>query len=607
MVLQSGVHKRIRVAHVLKRAGSKRLPQRMIFFDVETEPVNDEGDQRMSLLVACYWFINNKTGVESVEWFNTRSKSKFYAWVLSHLKHNIATRLMSANIWFDFRTSGLYKHLKKHRWQCVGLFNKGHTHIIKFKLNNWRLEFVNIQNYFNFPVAVIGQSIGLPKLSVDFATTNKKDLLAYCKRDVEIIFEAFRNLYLFVKENDFGNLPYTMPSLSFGFFTHSFMKHKLFIHNVIPVLHLERQSYFGGRCECFFIGKLSAGKYYKVDVNAMYPFVMKSRDYPIKYLKAGKNVDPAVVIKTAPLYCFIAECEIETKIPIYAKHMDGKLKFPIGRFITTLTTPTLLYGIEHGHVKKVLKLAVYKKGVIFKGFVDYFYNKRLEFKRSNNVAFGYVCKLLLNSLYGKFGQRTSQLVYAGVNKKAKDIRRLIIDRDTHKTSIHQVFFGRETITDQEEEEAHNSMPAVSAHVTDYARLYLWSLIEKAGFNNCFYCDTDSIIVNETGLKRLHRFIDPVTIGMLKVEAVSSNVQIKGAKNYVFGTQVKIKGIPKKAKRNKDGSFTYPHFPGMIEELRRGVREDYRIEVQTKYLSGNYDKGIVTKSGRVKPFTLKDWQ
>ena len=68
--------------------------------------------------------------------------------------------------------------------------------------------------------------------------------------------------------------------------------------------------------------------------------------------------------------------------------------------------------------------------------------------------------------------------------------------------------------------------------------------------------------------------------------------------------MRLEWDPKKAKRNKDGSFTYPHFPGMIEELRRGVREDYRIEVQTKYLSGNYDKGIVTRSGRVKPFTLK---
>jgi len=39
-------------------------------------------------------------------------------------------------------------------------------------------------------------------------------------------------------------------------------------------------------------------------------------------------------------------------------------------------------------------------------------------------------------------------------------------------------------------------------------------------------------------------------------------------------------------------------------LRRGITEDYRIESQTKRLTGIYDKGVVTKSGRVKPFNLK---
>jgi len=112
----------------------------------------------------------------------------------------------------------------------------------------------------------------------------------------------------------------------------------------------------------------------------------------------------------------------------------------------------------------------------------------------------------LNSLYGKFGQRTSKVVYTGKNGKVKDTRRLIIDIKTHKTSIHQVFFGRETITAQGENEAVNSMPAISAHVTDYARLYLWKLIDAADIKNCYYCDTDSIIVNQSGIGKTDPFL-----------------------------------------------------------------------------------------------------
>jgi hypothetical protein len=605
MVSQSGNNNRKRTAHVIKRANGKRLPQRFIFFDTETETINDQGTQRLKLIVACSWVIDNRTGVEKIEWYHTRCGKRFYTWLTSRLKAHITTRILSANIWFDFRTSALYKYFKMEKWFCVGAFSKGHTLIFSFKLGNHRIEFVNIQNYFNVPVRVIGKSVGLEKYEVDFKTVGDKDLLTYCRRDVEIIFKAFRNLYLFVKENNLGGIPYTLPGLAFSAYTHSFMKRQINIHVKESVLTLERQSYFGGRCECFFIGRPAKGMYYKVDINSMYPFVMSNNYYPVKYLKAGVNVSVDAIVKTSPLYCFIAECEIETRLPVYAKRLNDKLIFPVGRFVTTLTTPSLLFGITRGHIKKIIKVACYKKAIIFKEFVNYFYNKRLSFRSDNNPAFAYVCKLILNSLYGKFGQRSSKVVYVGVNNKAKDIRRLIIDAETHMVSIHQVFFGRETITDQGEDEAINSMPAISAHVTDHARLLLWSLIEKAGRRNCFYCDTDSIILNESGMKNLTSKIHPDRLGLLKIEAKSANVNIKGAKNYIFGGDTKIKGIPKRAKQNKNGSFTYSVFPGMVSELRQGIREDYRIEIQTRYLTGVYDKGIVLPSGQVKPFNLKE--
>jgi len=593
-----------RQAHVLKSANGKRLPQRFIFFDCETETIDDKGTQRLKLIVACLWIINPVSGIEKLTWCTYKTGKGFYNWIKKNINTQHATRIMSANIWFDFRVSGLYTLMKNDKWACVSSFNKGHVLIFKFIKGNYRLEFVNVQNYFNVPVKVIGDSFNLPKLDVDFKTVNDKDLYTYCSRDVEIIYTAIRKLYLFILQNRLGSMPYTLPAVSYSIFTYRFMKKQICVHDDDEILKIERSAYFGGRCECFQIGKLDKQKYYKLDINSMYPYVMKENDYPLKYVKTGTNIDSIVLVKAATKYCYVAECEIETDIPVYAYRKDKKLIFPIGRFTTFLTTPSLLYGIKQGHVKNVLKVACYTKANIFHDFVEYFYNKRLEFRVDKNPAFAYVCKLILNSLYGKFGQRTSKVVYAGKNGKAQDIRRLIVDIKTHKTSIHQVFFGRETITAQGESEAVNSMPAISAHVTDYARLYLWKLIESADIKNCYYCDTDSLIVNETGYKKLNKLLDVDRLGWLKVEKESTVVEIRGAKNYTFGDDIKIKGIPKKAKRNKPGSFTYPVFPSMTGELRKGIKEDYRIETQTKILTGIYDKGIVTKSGRVKPYNLK---
>lgn len=594
---------RSRQAHILKSSNGKRLPQRFIFFDCETTKADDKGTQRLKLIVACLWVIDPKTGIEKLTWCKYKKGKAFYAWVKNQLITQHTTRIMSANVWFDFRVSGLYKYMKADKWVCVNSFNKGHTLIFKFVKDNYRVEYVNVQNYFAVPVKVIGDSFGLPKLEADFDTISDEALYTYCRRDVEIIYTAIRKLYLFILQNRLGSFPYTIPAIAYSVFTHRFMDKQIFVHDDEEILSLERQSYFGGRCECFQIGKLPKQKYYKLDINSMYPYIMKENEYPLKHIKTGTNIAPRVILKAASAYCYVAECEIDTPIPVYAYRQNKKLIFPTGQFTTTLTTGSLLYAIKCGHVKKILKVACYRKANLFYEFVEYFYNKRLEYRAEKNPAFAYVCKLLLNSLYGKFGQKTSKLIHSGKNGKAKDIRRLIIEAKTHKTSIHQVFFGLETITAQGEEEAVNSVPAISAHVTDYARLYLWKLIEAADIKNCYYCDTDSVIVNEKGMNNLAAIMDKDRLGWLKVELTSALVEIRGAKNYTFGGEVKIKGIPKKAKRNKSGSFTYPVFPSMVGELRKGIKEDYRIETQTKVLTGIYDKGIVTGSGRVRPHKL----
>jgi len=57
MVSQSQSNNRKRSAHVIKRSNGNRLPQRFIFFDTETETIDDQGTQRLKLVVACSWFV----------------------------------------------------------------------------------------------------------------------------------------------------------------------------------------------------------------------------------------------------------------------------------------------------------------------------------------------------------------------------------------------------------------------------------------------------------------------------------------------------------------------------------------------------------------------
>jgi len=592
-----------RKAHLIRKTAGTRYPSRYVFFDTETEPADDKGTQKMVLAYALYWEVASLKGREKTEWFDTTDQEALFAFITSKVNVQKQLTVLSANIWFDLRVAGLLTLFKRSRWACSKFFSRGHTFIATFQKDKHHITFVNIQNYFNFPVFKIGESIGLPKLDISFGKASHDELRAYCKRDVEIIFQAYRALYFFIRTGKLGSMRYTLPSISYSCYTHTFIPKSISVHTQEDILDLERKTYFGGRCECFRIGRFTNERFYKMDVNSMYPFIMKENYFPHKFEKIGYDIPIPVIEKNAHKWLYCAEVELDTDKPIYPYRRDGKLIFPIGKFTAYLTTASLLHAIQEGHVKKIKVCAAYKKAKLFNTFVDYFYSERLKYRTDKNPAFAYICKLILNSLYGKFGQKNSVMIAEEQTDSDKNFRELIWHVQEERYYIHQIFYGLEQTILLKEEEGLNSMPAIAAHVTDYARIYLWYIIEKAGLKNSYYCDTDSLIVNRRGYKRLQDDLDTDVLGMIKVEEVCDDMEIRGAKNYTFKGKDKIKGVSRKAKKIGQKTYEYSRFPTPYAELRNRLPEDYRIEVVSKTLSGKYDKGIVTESGLVLPHTL----
>jgi len=592
-----------RKPHLIRKTAGTRYPSRYVFFDTETKDVDGKGTQEMILAYALFWEIASLKGREKRQWFDTTDTIPLFDFITSKTNAHTQLIVLSANIWFDLRVSGLLPQMKAHRWACIKFFSRGHTFIASFQKGKHRIDFVNIQNYFNYPVHKIGKSIGLPKLDVDLNNVSESNLRAYCKRDVEIIFQAYRNLYFFIRTSKLGSMRYTLPSISYSCYTHTFIPKSISVHCQEDILELERNTYFGGRCECFRIGRFTGKRFYKMDVNSMYPFIMKENYFPHKFEKVGYNIPIDVIMENTDKWLYCAEVELETDKPIYPYRRDNKLIFPVGKFTAYLSTASLLHAIQQGHVKKIKMCAAYKKAKLFTTFVDYFYTERLKYRADNNPAFAYICKLILNSLYGKFGQRNSIMIEELPTDSDKNFRELIWHVQQQKYYIHQIFYGLEQTILLQEEEGLNSMPAIASHVTDYARIYLWYIIEKAGIKNCYYCDTDSLIVNRLGYKRLQDDLDMDVLGMIKVEEVCDEMDIRGAKNYTFGGKEKIKGVKRSAKKIGEKTYQYARFPTPHSELRNHLQEDYRIETIQKTLSGRYDKGIVTETGVVLPHTL----
>lgn len=581
---------------------------RLIFFDIETKNINKEENKTtiaFNLCTAVLSCINKEGRQTRYKEFHTWEQLEFFSWFENILVKKRNTLCISSNIWFDLRTSGLLNYLIMSGFTVKIFYTKGLTNIISLEKDQKKVTFLNIQQLIPGSVKSYGKLLNLPKLKIDFDKDSKETLLVYCKRDTEIIYKIFLNWYYFIQEHELGRLKYTLPSQSLTAFRKNFLTHDIMIHGNELYSDMEKETYFGGRTEIFYYGKLNQGKITCVDVNSMYPYVMEKHKMPYELRKVLWEPDIKALKHYIKRNFVLAKVKLNTDKNWYPKKLEGKLCFPIGTFTTALCKPELELALKHNHIVSIEYLMVYKEDYIFKEFVKFFHKLKTEYTNSKNMVYRQMVKIMMNSLYGKFAQMMDTIIWEKNVEEIKYGTEYLVDIDSNERYKTTQLGDRVRLYKEGGKYARHSLVPVSACVTSYARIHLLSLMRACGDKNYFYCDTDSLFVNHEGLKNLSGFINPDKLGFLGIEKESKNVTIYAPKDYIFGKSRRMKGVTQNATRNLDGSYNTTVFPSMLSDLSNGMDSEYKLIHMKKKMKRQYTKGIVQNSGFVKPFVLKD--
>jgi hypothetical protein len=292
------------------------------------------------------------------------------------------------------------------------------------------------------------------------------------------------------------------------------------------------KSYYGGRCEAFAIGEFQNVNYY--DVNSLYPTMMLNQ-YPLpQSIQIGKNTEFEIINYMGISECVI-ECPLNMNIPILPlRNDDGKIFYPTGILKGVWTHAILSYAIENGYkIKEITKQYIYTECMpLFKDYVETLYNLRIEykFKKSSEEQ---TIKLLLNSLYGKFGQKPSD-VYEIINN---DITNNDMTKYLNKGYDMQITDDKKfmIVTKKGTKYPKNSFPIIASYVTSYAQIFMHKLLKE---NKPLYMDTDSIMTQE---KLNPNIISNSELGKLKLEKLGV-VELVAPKCYAFNHKPTMKGL-----------------------------------------------------------------
>lgn len=318
-----------------------------------------------------------------------------------------------------------------------------------------------------------------------------------------------------------------------------------------------RRGYYGGHADVY---KPIGDNLYYYDVNSLYPFVMKA--FPMPGGKPvwhsnleGQDLDNLFGFIEAYVIC---PSTISHPLLPYRDEKTQTLLFPTGKFIGVYYSEELKYARDIGYQIIPLSGYLFEKmnSNPFESFVSSLFSSRQEAKRRGNEAMSYVYKILMNSLYGRFGINPKSTVtevcnldrYNHLTRKS-DLDLIYGDKLSDNYYIVSYVSNNKLVSDSEWSPPRISAVQLAAAITACARIYMYPYISRS---DSYYTDTDSIVLSNP---LPEEDISSTVLGKFKLEYIIKKGIFLAPKSYSLVTQddkghIKHKGIAKSLVNDK---------------------------------------------------------
>lgn len=366
----------------------------------------------------------------------------------------------------------------------------------------------------------------------DLWNTDQAKFWDYLHGDTECLYNSMAALcrIIYTHIAPIPKLGLTLPSTALKCFQTKYLPREVTTPGDDRLKAMLRLGYSGGRVEVF-----EPGHYPKINVydfNSLYPAVMRTTNVPDT--GTAKRVRDFL-----PDICSVYHVRFNQRNralrPILMVNGVGAYDGEGVYFSNELDRFVRLAG---GKIEIVEGYAFRSQSILFKDYVDTLYSLRMTDKDS---AIGDTCKLMLNSLYGKFGQRQDR------TKTIHCDGQTIVDMIKNGGKVETLNAEKGIYRVVESRETNFEHVGIAGTITSEARARLWEQFDSG----TVYCDTDSIHTTKT---KPHNNTE---LGALKLEFSGEGVYV-GKKLYALKNgkkeKLRVKGVRVGGKNGFDLTF-----------------------------------------------------
>lgn len=356
-----------------------------------------------------------------------------------------------------------------------------------------------------------------------------EELIKYCEGDTIALYQIlikFQTEIYKIFLIDITKYP-TLASITFAIYRSNFLNSNYLIPNILSKIHFSiKQSYYGGVTEAY----KGFGKNIKsYDINSLYPHSMKTFPMPVgepiyfsgnvkKYLK-----DPFGFFKVK---VYAPDTINKPFLPIKIETVSGKRTiFPVGTWEGWYFSEEIKNAEKYGYKFDIIEGYLFKKNFIFSEYIDVLYKMKVDVDPSDPKY--YIAKLLMNSLYGRFGLNPVFDVVKIVSSLKSE---KIISKHTN-VNIIPLLSGNVIVTYPKSTEdginINNISVPISSAIAAYSRITMSYYMMKYS-KDLYAIDTDGI---KLGRKLPGEEVDSKKLGKFKYEFTFKEAVFPAPKVY----------------------------------------------------------------------------
>ena len=527
-------------AHYVGHNAVTRIPRRFVYLDSEArnEQTPTQQVQTFRCAVTCAQILNERKRTWATErWAEHMSTEHLWNSIDAFAVKGKRTVVVAHKLDYDLRVTNAFAELLRLGWtlEQIRVGDKGTW--CTWKESGRTLVCIDSLSWIAKPLHEIGKLVGIHKLDLPDWEDSDEAWLARCRRDVEILAEAYRRLLDWIRADDLGNWKPTGAGQSWAAYRHKHMQFRLLVHENSEAREAERTSAYTGRCEAWRHGKLTGGPFTEWDYSTAYARIGVDCKVPVRLLGELVGDDLGKLSTLARGRTALVECTVSTDSPRVPTKAHGGITWPVGTFQSTLWLNEVELAQAGGAQVVPHRAWLYSCKPALKSFCEWCLSVIDERNTDVDPIVRAAVKHWSRSLIGRFSARWSTWEEWGVMPWSDVALGTLVDHSADEVAKY-LHVGLRMLKQTAEEDSPDAVPSIMAWIMAEARCRLWRAAEVAGLHNVAYLDTDSLIVDRNGHERLSE----AALAGFRVKGQWNTLQVLGPRQIVTQGRLRVAGV-----------------------------------------------------------------